>query len=133
MRYFLNQPLQWIIEITEYALLYITFLATAWLLKREGHVTVDVILNRLGKRTQSFLGIFSSVIGIIVSSCLIWYGVEVAWDHFQRGIYNPTVLEFPKAPIIAIIPLGSLVLLFQFLRRAYGHLMKLMGKGLSDN
>jgi TRAP-type C4-dicarboxylate transport system permease small subunit len=126
MRYFLNRPLQWVIEITEYALLYITFLGTAWLLKREGHITVDVILVRLSPKTRAILGIFSSVIGVIVCVCFVWYGTEVAWDHFRRGVYNPTVLEFPKAPIIAIIPIGSLVLLVQFLRRGYGFLIGLL-------
>ncbi len=133
MRYFFNRPLQWVIELTEYALLYITFLGTAWLLRREGHITVDVILNRLGPRTRNFLGIFSSVIGIVISVCLFWYGFEVAWDHFQRGIYNPTVLEFPKAPIIAIIPIGSLMLLCQFVRRGYGFLTHFRGKESSEN
>lgn len=133
MRYFLNRPLQWVIELTEYALLYITFLGTAWLLKREGHITVDVILNRLGPKTRAFLGIFSSVIGIVICVLLVWFGFEVAWDHFQRGVYNPTVLEFPKAPIIAIIPIGSLVLLFQFGRRGYGFLIRFMGESSSDS
>lgn len=133
MRYFLNRPLQWVIELTEYALLYITFLGTAWLLKREGHITVDVILNRLGLKTRAFLAIFSSAIGIVICVSLVWYGFEVAWDHFQRGVYDPTVLEFPKAPIIAIIPTGSLVLLVQFFRKGYGFLIRLMGKSLQDN
>jgi TRAP-type C4-dicarboxylate transport system permease small subunit len=62
MRYFLNRPLQWVIELTEYALLYITFLGTAWLLKKDGHIAVDVMLFRLGPRAQAFLGVFSSAI-----------------------------------------------------------------------
>ena len=128
MRYFLNRPLQWVIELTEYALLYITFLGTAWLLKREGHITVDVILTRLSPRKQAFLGILSSAIGVLICVSLIWYGSEVAWDHFQRGVYDPTVLEFPKALVIVIIPVGSLVLLFQFFRRGYGFLLRVMGE-----
>ena len=128
MRYFLNRPLQWVIELTEYALLYITFLGTAWLLKGEGHITVDVILIRFGPKTQSCLKIFSSVIGIIISFFLVWYGFEVTWENYREGIYNITVLEFPKAPILVIIPVGSLILLLQFIRRAYGSLLDLVDK-----
>ena len=66
MRYCLNRPLQWVIELTEYALLYITFLGTAWLLRTEGHITVDVVLNRLSPRRQAILRVFSSAVGIVI-------------------------------------------------------------------
>ena len=124
MRYFLNRPLVWVIEMSEYALLYITFLGTAWLLRREGHVTVDVLLVRLNPKSQAALGLFSSIIGIAISLVLIWYGSEVAWDHYQRGIFKPTVLQFPTAPILAIIPIGSIILAMQFIRRGYLFLRK---------
>jgi TRAP-type C4-dicarboxylate transport system permease small subunit len=128
MRYFLNRPLQWVIELTEYALLYVTFLGSAWLLKQEGHITVDVILVQFSERTQVRLKIFSSIIGVIVSLFLVWYGFEVSWDHYKEGIYNITVLEFPKAPILAIIPIGSLILLMQFIRRTCESIAYLMDK-----
>ena len=128
MRYFLNRPLQWVVELTEYALLYITFLGAAWLLKRGGHINVDIFLSLLSSRTRAGLKIFSSLIGIIVSFCLVWSGFAVSWEHFQDGIYNITLLEFPKAPLLAIIPIGSLILLAQFIRRAYGSLAAFMGK-----
>lgn len=124
MRYFLNRPLVWVIEMAEYALLYITFLGTAWLLRREGHVTVDILLVRLSPKNQAALGFLSSIIGIIISLILIWYGSEVAWDHYVRGVFKPTVLQFPTAPILAIIPTGSLILAMQFIRRGYLFLRK---------
>ena len=124
MRYFLNRPLVWVIEMSEYALLYITFLGTAWLLRREGHVTVDILLVRLNPKNQAALGFFSSIIGIIISLVFIWYGSDVAWDHYQRGVFKPTVLQFPTAPILAIIPIGSVILAMQFIRRGYLFLQK---------
>lgn len=124
MRYFLNRPLVWVIEMTEYALLYITFLGTAWLLRREGHVTVDILLVRLGPKSHAALGLLSSIIGIIISLVLTWYSADVAWDHYLRGIFKPTVLQFPTAPVLAIIPVGSAILAIQFIRRGYGFLRK---------
>lgn len=124
MRYFLNRPLVWVIEMSEYALLYITFLGTAWLLRREGHVTVDILLVRLNPKTRAALGFLSSIIGIGISLVLIWYGSEVAWDHYVRGVFKPTVLQFPTAPVLAIIPIGSVMLAMQFVRRGYVFLRK---------
>ncbi len=43
-RTFAGKPLTWVLEFTEYSLLYMTFLSTAWVLKDEGHVTNDIFL-----------------------------------------------------------------------------------------
>jgi C4-dicarboxylate transporter DctQ subunit len=119
MRYFLNRPLQWVVELTEYTLLFITFLGAAWLLHRGGHISVDVVVNRLSSRTQARLRVLSCAIGILICGVLAWYGTDVAWDHYQRKIYNITLMEVPKAPLLAIIPVGCLVLLLEFIRQCY--------------
>ena len=124
MRYFLQRPMIWVLEVTEIILLFITFLGTAWLLRREGHVKVDIVLSHLNPRTQTLLSIISSIIGIIVCVVLVWYGTQVSYDYIQRGLYEPTLLEIPKGPLLAIIPVGSFLLLIQFLRRTYGHLQQ---------
>ena len=48
MRYFFNSPLFWVVELGEYAMLYITFTGAAWLLKTDGHVTIDIFNNHDG-------------------------------------------------------------------------------------
>ncbi|MBW1997053.1 MAG: TRAP transporter small permease [Deltaproteobacteria bacterium] len=128
MRYFLNRPLQWVIELTEYALLYVTFLGSAWVLKEERHISVDVIVSTMSPRTQAYLGLVGTGIGIVVCLVLIWFGFGTAWDHFVRKVYNPTILEFPKAPIIAIIPVGSIFLIIQFVRRGYGLIKRIKNR-----
>jgi TRAP-type C4-dicarboxylate transport system permease small subunit len=118
MRYFLRRPIAWDVEITEYLLLYITFLAAAWVLKREGHVRIDILLNRLTPRSQAMLGIITSILGILICGALVWYGTLVTWDHFLRQVtYARSLLEVPYYPILAIIPVGSLLLMLQFVRR----------------
>jgi C4-dicarboxylate transporter DctQ subunit len=117
LRYFFNRPQIWVTEITECLLLYITFMGSAWLLREEGHVKVDILLNMLKPRTLIILGIISSVIGVFVSVVLTGYGFRLTWDYLQRGIYTPTAMEIPVSAIIVIIPVGSLLLLVQFLRR----------------
>ena len=119
LRYFLNRPQVWVTEVTEVLLLYITFLGTTWLLRQEGHVKVDILLNRLKPRILALLGIFSSAIGILVSITLTVSGFKLTWDYVQRGIYTPTAMEIPVWIIIVVIPVGSLMLLVQFIRRGW--------------
>jgi TRAP-type C4-dicarboxylate transport system permease small subunit len=117
LRTFFRIPQMWVTEVTEVLLLYITFLASAWLLRDEGHVRVDILINRLKPRTVAFLGIISSLIGVLVSLVLTVFGTTVTWDYHLRGVYTPTAMEFPVWLILLVIPVGSAALFFQFLRR----------------
>jgi TRAP-type C4-dicarboxylate transport system permease small subunit len=118
LKYFLNRPILGVEEITEHLLLFITFFGSAWLLRKEGHVTVDFVLAMANPKTRAFLGFITSLFGIAICLPLVWYGSKVTWLNFLKGHYFPTLLEIPKAPILAIIPFGSLLLLIQFIRRS---------------
>ena len=115
MRYFLNRPLYWVVELTEYGLLYVTFLGAAWLLRQGGHVQVDIMVNFLNARGRKRCAVFSSAMGLAVSLLLTVFGAIATYDHLIRGIYKPTVLEFPTGIVLAAIPLGSLFLSARFL------------------
>jgi TRAP-type C4-dicarboxylate transport system permease small subunit len=118
-RYLLMARLIGVDEIAEIALLYITFLGSAWLLKREGHVSIDLLFMRLEPKTQAKLTVITSLLGAVVSLVFVFYGAWATIDAWSRSIVTPTILELPKAAILAIIPLGSVLLVIQFLRRAW--------------
>jgi len=124
MRYFLNRPLTWVIEISEYLLVYLTFLGTAWVLRNEGHVTVDILILGLNKKARAMTGIISSLVGLFVCLLIAWFGSVETWDNFQRGVHIPSILQFPKAPLLAIIPFGCFFLMIQFVRRTLGFINK---------
>ncbi len=117
LRYFFNRPQFWVGELAEYSLLYITFAGTAWVLRKDAHVKIDILNTMLSSRHICLLNLISSIIGIFVCSVLTYYGTKVTWDHFARGMYNPTLLEFPKGPLLLIIPVGTLLLFIEFIRR----------------
>ena len=115
MRYFLNRPLFWVVELTEYGLLYVSFLGAAWLLRQGGHVQVDVLVDILNDRWRKRCAVFSSAIGLAVSTILTVFGVIATFDHLARGMYKPTVLEFPTGVVLIAVPLGSFFLSVRFL------------------
>ena len=122
MRYFFNIGSAWAVELTEYGLFLLAFLGATWLLKREGHVRVDLAVNRLSPKGQALMNTATSILGILVCLIITWYAAESAWDHFERGIPVVKTLRVPKAPFLAVISLSSFLLAIQFLRQAYGHL-----------
>ena len=123
LRYTLNQPLEWAVEISQFILVGMTFFATAWVLKRDGHVKMDQLFNYLSPRSQNILNIITSVLSAIACLIVVWYGALVTLDHYGTDDRYYTTLEAPKWPISAMVVVGFLLLLFQFLRRIYGYLV----------
>jgi len=124
MRYLVKRPMFWVGELVEYALLYITFVGTPWVLKEDGHVKVDILIKRMGSQKRKIFNVIASLIGIFVCVILTYYGLRVTWDNFVRGVCNPTLMEFPKAPLLAIIPIGGFLLIIQFMRNLFQSLKK---------
>jgi len=122
MRYFFLQPTAWAVDITEYILLYITFLGAPWLLKKKGHVKVDVIHNLLSVQKQMILDLATSFFGVLICIVLFWFGILTTYDHYIRKIPVIKTLEVPKFILLAVIPFGSLLLCAQFIRQAMASL-----------
>ena len=73
-RYFFGRAVLWTYEVVEFTLLYITFLATAWLLREEAHVKVDLVLHKMKPKTQAMLNIITSII------CAIAFLIIIIWS-----------------------------------------------------
>ena len=116
-RYLFNRPMAWVIEVVEFSLVYIGFLVAPWVLKKGGHVKMDLVFDALSPKIQSVLNIITSSISTIICFILAWFGFRVTWELFQTGYTTPTVLELPKFIFTAIIFIGSAVLFLQFLIR----------------
>ena len=122
MRYFLNRPIRGVLEVTEMGIVALTFLGAAWLLEKEGHVKIDVIINRVNPRGQALLNGITSIVGVVICLTLAWYSANLAVDHFQRGVTTFTVLRLVTYPRFIIIAVGSFLLSMQFIRRSYRNL-----------
>lgn len=123
LRFIVNYSIPWAVEVNEFSLMLVTFLGAAWLLKGERHIKIDIVYARLNPRAQALLNIINSFIGVVICLFFVIYGLIVSVDHLQRGVVSFTVMRFPTWPRYAVITLGSLLLLIQFLRRAYSNLM----------
>jgi len=121
MRYFFNRPQIWSVEMTEYAMLYITFLGSAWLLREDGHVRIDLLLSFLNPKSQALLNSITSVFGVIVCSVLVFFGTWSTWLHCRKGLTTFSAMELLKWPFLIVIPFGGLVLLIQFVRSVFAY------------
>lgn len=121
-RYGLHTSLIGVDQISGTLLLYIGLLGAAWVLRRDEHVIVDILLGRVGERGRRFLFVVSSLIGAVVCLVVAVFGTLEVINSIERGIRIPAEIEMPRAVNLIVIPIGFLLLSFQFLRRALdGH------------
>ena len=114
----------WVVQFTEYSLLWMTLLGAAWALKNNKHVSVDLLTSRLTSQINNYLSLAHSVMGMLVCGVLCWYGAKVTWGQYLRGVTDIQVVDMPKYLILIIIPLGFLILTLQFLRNFFTNLNK---------
>jgi TRAP-type C4-dicarboxylate transport system permease small subunit len=112
-----GRSLPWVAEIVEYSLLWLTFLGTTWVLKKDAHIKMDMVINRLNPIQKSTLNVVTSFLGAIVCLIITWYSAKVTWQHFQTGYKLLTHMSTPSALINFIIPVGFALLTVQFVRR----------------
>ncbi len=123
MRFLFNRTTIWIIPMTEYALLWIVFLGTTWLLREAGHITTDIIYVHLNEKAKNILDGIMSVIGGLTCALLIYLGIVHLCDCLIHGVTDVRAITVPKSAMFIIIPIGSILLTIQFFRIAWGKLV----------
>ena len=118
LRYFFNSPIGGVLQFSEYVLLYIPFLAAAYVLKDERHIKIDIILNRLSPKVQVAVNLITSIFGVFVLLVLSYYGTYITFDYYRRGVPTLKYYKIPEFLVIMVIPLGCFLFGLQFIRRA---------------
>jgi C4-dicarboxylate transporter, DctQ subunit len=118
-RYFFT-PTIWVAEISSIIILWICFLVPAWVLRKDAHVRMDLVLQRLKPKTQAMINFFTYLTGVVVM--LIVAGAGLMTTIYWIGNKTPTMLMLPRSPIIAIIFLGSILFAVQFFINAVNYL-----------
>lgn len=104
--------LPWILEVSEYVLPLATFLVAPWLLHRNQHVRLDMLL-----RAMPGLERVCNVIGLAVSAVLVVYGLRTIFNSAQQGAMVLKSVVFPEWWLYAPVPLCFALLLVEFGRR----------------
>jgi TRAP-type C4-dicarboxylate transport system permease small subunit len=122
----------WIIQISEYSLVWICFLATAWTLSENKHVRVDILFSRANQRKQAFLLLIQDSVSTVLCGIFCYLGILSTWEHLRDKVMDVGSIDVPKAWVLWVIPLGFLLLTLQFFLRTVEDVQRLKGEGGSD-
>jgi C4-dicarboxylate transporter DctQ subunit len=116
IRYTLRGSIPWGFEFSEYTMVYLTFLGTAWLLRNNGHVKMDILNNILKPIPNAYLNFIACIILVITCAMLLWYGTASTIDSMQSNLMSVKYYSIPKFIFIIIIPISSFLLIIQAIK-----------------
>lgn len=105
----------WVIEASEYALLFVTFLGAPYLLEKNRHVVLDLVVNNLSRRHRLVARLLNATIGLLVCAALTVVGFQVVLEQFAVGVREVTVMRPESWWITSAMPLGTGLMAIQFL------------------
>jgi C4-dicarboxylate transporter DctQ subunit len=120
LRNLFNFPIEYLDEFSGYSIVYMCFLGVAWVLRREGHVSVDIVIDHLSPRSRTIQKIVVSIFLAMMCLILTYFGAGATYDVYTRGKYIDIGINVPVFPLLVVMPLGFFLLFIQFLRRIHG-------------
>lgn len=116
-RFFFNYAGAWSVELSEYIMLYATFLAAPWLVRQGEHIKLDLLTNALSEKNQYYFKMFAYIVSLLVCIIVAYFGFIVAWDNYVREVTLINIFSLPKYILLVIIPISGLFMLLEFLNR----------------
>jgi len=115
LRYIFNSPTIWVFEVSNFLFGGIIILGGGYLLLHKGHVSVDIIYNRLSVRGRAILDLCTSPLFFLFVGVLMWQGIDMFWTSLSRWENSPSVWAPALWPVKLLIPVGCGLMLIQLL------------------
>ena len=119
LRYFFNRPTMWVSDISTLGIPFVTLLAAAWALRKESHIKIDIVVQRISPRRSALLQIVNSIIALLACIVFFWQGLEVLFEAYQWDEQLFRNLVIPKVYLLWVFPFGALLLCIQMVRRIF--------------
>ena len=107
----------WVLEASEIVLPLATFCVAPWLLLRNEHVRLDILLQALPPTAARAVDAVANLIGLAVCVVLSVYGIRTILNSAQQGAMVIKSLVFPEWWLYVPVPLCFVLLGLEFVRR----------------
>lgn len=131
IRYSLNMSSNAWLEIQWYLFAAMFMLASAYTLKRNEHVRIDVIVGRFSRRTQAIIDILGFLFFLLpVSLLILYFAIPYAMESIRNQEVSSNAGGLILWPAKLLIPVGFVLMILQ----GFSELIKRLGflAGLVD-
>jgi len=123
LRVFLRKPLLGTMDYVTLLMALTIGLGLAYCGFNNGHIAVDLIIEKFPKKTQAFIDAITNLISLIFWGIVAWYMAEYARTMALSNLVAPTI-QIPLSPVIYVISFGLLILCFVILLKIIASVRK---------
>lgn len=114
VRYFLNVPTIWQIDVVTYSIVGATFVGSAYVLMTRGHVNVEILPLHLGPRGRYWLALFTILLSMTFCVVLFALCTQYWYQAWSEGWRSNTVWRARLWIPYLSMPVGLGLLVMQY-------------------
>lgn len=109
-RYVFFKPFSFTVELTEFSMALIVFLAVGLVTHDDAHINVDVVTLRLPQKARAILSMVVNAVALVYLAIMIWRLWIQAFYLLSKDD-RTQIWGFPYGPLAIVMAAGSLFLL----------------------
>jgi len=103
-RYIFNSSLTWASEMTIYFFVWSAFFGAAYCFKKDAHISVDIVLEKVSPRIAKALMLISHTVTLVFLIAVAWYGyryllLEIELDERSVDLEIPMWIPYMVIPL----------------------------------
>lgn len=106
MRYIFKNSLAWSEELARYLFLYMIWIGASYAVKRESHLRIEIIKDKIPENYQKSFETFIMLIWLAFSVFLFIYSLKLTVMIHARGQLSPA-MRIPMSYAYASVPIGT--------------------------
>jgi TRAP-type C4-dicarboxylate transport system permease small subunit len=106
----------WSLDVAEFSLLLITFCGAPWVLVHGGHISIDIVTERLSPERRQRVAVLVNVLCTIVCAALLWFSIGAWWRSFSQNTMVHETWIYPEWWLFTVPPPIFLILMGIFVR-----------------
>jgi TRAP-type transport system small permease protein len=118
-RYFFKSPILGTVEMVEFMMVVIVFLAIPFTDLHRSHVSVDIFTSRFSNRAKLILISINAFLCLIIAGVITYQAIVEATYYLKHMGERTTLLEIPFAPFRLIMVLGFFLLCLTLLQQIF--------------
>ena len=107
-RSIINKPTIWSLEIVTYMISCVAFFGSAYVLRINKHLEVNLFTNILPKKIKLIFSFFSNLVGLIFCFIAFYYGCKLINLSYILGVVSVSELRTPLWIPQLTVPIGFL-------------------------
>lgn len=113
MRYLFNSPSSWVLEISEYILVFIVVAGAANVQKKKMHIKMDFFYNKFGVNIRCYLDLIFYMVTVIFAFLIFMTSLQMTLTAYYYGSRSNSLIGTAMFIPYSIVPFAMFIFLMQ--------------------